>query len=74
MSYKTILALLLMLANAVPPAAADDGFPGRKVLVVHSYDRGFAWTADIDDALQRALVPRQVQVRTAATAVHRRTP
>jgi hypothetical protein len=64
MSSTTILALLLLLVNAVPSASADDGFPGRKVLVVHSYDRGFAWTADIDDALQRALVPRQVQVRT----------
>ncbi len=64
MSYKPVLVLLLMLVGAVPPSAADDGFPGRKVLVVHSYDRGFAWTADIDDALQRALIPRQVQVRT----------
>lgn len=64
MSCKTMLALLLMLVNAASATAADEGFPGRKVLVVHSYDRGFAWTADIDDALQRALLPRQVQIRT----------
>ncbi|WP_028576035.1 ABC transporter substrate-binding protein [Desulfomicrobium escambiense] len=64
MYCNVIFALLLLLASVVPPAAADGGFPGRRVLVVHSYDRGFAWTADIDDALQRELLPRQVQIRT----------
>ena len=63
MSYKTVFALLLLLASAAQNAAGE-GFPGRKVLVVHSYDRGFTWTADIDAALQRELLPRQVQVRT----------
>ena len=65
MSYKTLFALILACWGLLPlPAAGGESFAGKRVLVVHSYDRGFAWTADIDEALQRALLPRQVQMRT----------
>ena len=65
MSYKTLFAVILVFCGLLPlPAAGGESFAGKRVLVVHSYDRGFAWTADIDEALQRALGPRQVQMRT----------
>lgn len=66
MSYKTLIAAALLLCSVIrqPAAMAAESFAGRKVFVVHSYDRGFAWTADIDEALQRILTPRQVRMRT----------
>jgi len=60
--YVMILLLLLVLSG--PLARAGSGPAGRRVLAVHSYDRDFAWTADIDDALQHALPARNIRLRS----------
>lgn len=65
MSYRTLFALILACWGLFPALEAGGGnFSGKRVLVVHSYDRGFAWTADIDEALQRELLSRQIRLRT----------
>jgi hypothetical protein len=45
-------------------AAGSGDLADKRVLVVHSYDRGFAWTADIDEAVKRTLLPAKARIRT----------
>lgn len=63
---RTIPALvLLLLLSVVCPAAGEvKNHAGKKILIVHSYDRNFAWTADIDAALQRMFARHKIIVRT----------
>ena len=57
--------VLLSLFMAVSPCLAGaEAVTGGKILVVHSYDRGFAWTADIHDALERMLSRHRIELRT----------
>ncbi len=58
------LAILLLLSVVYPTTVKAKNYAGRKVLVVHSYDRNFAWTADIDAALQRMFARQKIIVRT----------
>jgi len=58
------LALLLLFVLALPLNGRTQDHIGKKVLVVHSYDRNFAWTADIDAALQRIFAKHKILVRT----------
>lgn len=58
------IILLALFATAGPYTAKADGKTGKKVLIVHSYDRNFAWTADIHDALERMFAKHQIQMRT----------
>lgn len=57
-----IMLSLITLISSNPGMAADD--PDGKILIVHSYDRNFAWTADIHDALERMLSRRRIELRT----------
>lgn len=57
-----IMLSLITLISSRPGKAADA--PGGKILIVHSYDRNFAWTADIHDALERMLSKRRIELRT----------
>jgi len=56
--------LLAFLAALFPHSGEADGNTGKKILIVHSYDRNFAWTADIHDALERMLSRHQIELRT----------
>ena len=58
------LALLLLFVLVFPLAGKAQIYAGKKILVVHSYDRNFAWTADIDAALQRMFAKHKIIVRT----------
>jgi len=60
----SIIILLALFATTGPHTAKADGKSGRKALIVHSYDRNFAWTADIHDALERMFARHQIQIRT----------
>lgn len=62
---RLILIIILALFTAIGPHTAKaDEKSGKKVLIVHSYDRNFAWTADIHDALERMFARHQIQIRT----------
>jgi ABC-type uncharacterized transport system substrate-binding protein len=56
--------LLAFLAALFPRFGEAGGNIGKKVLIVHSYDRNFTWTADIHDALERMLSRHQIELRT----------
>jgi len=58
------LALLLLLSVICPSTVKAQGHAGKKILIVHSYDRNFTWTADIDDALGRMFSRHNIIVRT----------
>jgi ABC-type uncharacterized transport system substrate-binding protein len=60
----TFTALLLLFVLAFPPMGKAQDHAGKKILVVHSYDQSFAWTADIDAALQRMFAKHKITVRT----------
>ena len=65
MSYRALFALIFTFCSLLPmQAAGSEDLSEKRVLVVHSYDRGFAWTADIDEALQRVLLPAKVRIQT----------
>ena len=65
MSYRVFFALIFTFCSLLPlQAAGSEDLTDKRVLVVHSYDRSFAWTADIDEALQRVLLPAKVRIHT----------
>jgi len=59
-----VTALLLLFVLAFPPVGKAQDHADKKILVVHSYDQNFAWTADIDAALQRIFAKHKIIVRT----------
>lgn len=70
--FCKVLASLMCLFAAISSASAAGEYDGKKILVVHSYDRNFAWTADIDAALQRTFALHHIHVRTVFMDTNRK--
>ena len=62
--FCKVLATLLCLFATISSANAAGEYDGKKILVVHSYARNFAWTADVDAALQQAFARHHVHMQT----------
>jgi hypothetical protein len=52
---RIIVAVLALLCSIAPSGAAADRI--HKILIVHSYHQGLAWTDSISEGIRSALVP-----------------
>ena len=64
-SRRIILLFIAFLALAafLPPQGRAEYAEAKNVLVLHSYDPGFPWTAAIDKAIARVFASQPLQVR-----------
>ncbi|MFA0194640.1 HD domain-containing phosphohydrolase [Vibrio artabrorum] len=61
--YKLLISIAVLCVSAFSPAISAHGWGVKQILVLHSYEPSYQWTADLQKGIDRAFSQSQSEVK-----------